>query len=294
MQTCTDMRNSDRTTLRLMRGIAHIERALEEDICLSDVAASTALSDFHFHRLFRARFGMPVMDYVRRRRLTEAAGALLRSRTPILHIALNAGFQSQAAFTRAFCKVYRTSPARFRARGHEVPWLSAAPLSAAVLTLLPGLGKDQPTLEIRDVVVVEGIEETFDGPGRTGIPELWRRLERQVGSSRFAGEERFGISAGGEEVLGGVLPYMAGVRLEPGHPVTAGLKAGLIAGGPYLRFTVHGDHRNVPTAYDFIYGIWLPGSRHVLRLSPSFAMFPPAHGNRRTPGIQIWIPVEPA
>ena len=60
-----------------MRGVDYIEHNIDQELTLAKVAAKSALSEHHFHRLFRARFGMPVMDYVRRRRITQAATALL-------------------------------------------------------------------------------------------------------------------------------------------------------------------------------------------------------------------------
>lgn len=284
------MGDHDRTTKRLMRGVAHIERHIGDpvttDISLSEVAASAALSDYHFHRLFRSRFGVPVMDYVRRRRIARAATQLLTTRDPILHVALAAGFESQAAFTRAFRRVYHTSPAAYRSRSRDVPWLSAAPISEAVLALLPGLGDVQPRCETIGGFAVLGLTATLDGAGREGIPQLWHRLAESIGAERFAASDRIGISQGDGAVLEGVLEYVAALRQAPGERVGAGLASVEVPGGAYLVFDFAGAIPDIARAYDYIFGTWMPGSRHALRTTPSFTRSPPVGE-----GLEIWIPV---
>ena len=57
---------------------------------------------------------MTLHDYVRRRRLTEAARMLVFSERPVLEIALLAGYESQQAFTSVFKAMYKRTPAEYR------------------------------------------------------------------------------------------------------------------------------------------------------------------------------------
>lgn len=285
------MPTPDRLWQRLMRGADFIERNISQELTLAKVAAHAALSEYHFHRLFRARFGMPVMDYVRRRRITLAASALLHSRTSILAIALDAGFESQAAFTRAFRRVYHTSPAHYRARGRDVPWLSSVPISDAALAMFPGLGKDQPRLEAIAAFDVAGLEACYSGADRTLIPHLWESLARIAGFSHFAGCDRIGISENDDAVIGGMLGYMAAISVAPGQEVANGLIRRRLPGGTYLVFTFEGGFQKISAAYDFTFGIWMPGSRHSLLPRPNFTRIT-AHDHRRDSGaVSICIPV---
>ncbi len=289
------MQMNDRVWQRLMRGVDFIEGNIGQELTLAKVAAKAALSEYHFHRLFRARFGMPVMDYVRRRRITEAAKALLHSSTSILEIALDAGFESQAAFTRAFRRVYHTSPARYRIRGRDVPWLSSAPISEMALALLPGLGQKQPRLETIEAFDVAGVEASFDGAGRERIAQLWESLAHIAGHDRLAECDRIGISENDDAVIGGVLGYMAAIGLAPGQETAESLKRRTLHGGTYLVFDFEGQFQKISAAYDYIFGIWMPGSRHVVAPLPSFSRMA-AHDHGLGTGYfagtsQIWIPV---
>lgn len=292
MLCLAEMPSKDRTRARLLRGVEHIEREVDGAISLAEVASCAALSEFHFHRLFRAHFGLPVMDYVRRRRLARAAEALLETRTPILHIAMEAGFQSQAAFTRAFRRIYHAAPAAWRARGRDVPWLSAGAIDAKILAVLPGLGVDQPRLEHIEDFAIDGVSARMEDSGRAGIPALWERLVHLSGFDRFDHCDCIGISEGDEAVLGGILTYTAAVTANHDDPRVAGLHRRVVPGGSFLVFRFEGDFGRISQAYDHIFGTWMPGSRHALRAGPSFTRMPAGDVRLAPGGLDIWIPVE--
>ena len=96
--------------------IAHIEANLGETLNLPEVAEQAGYSVFHFGRIFQGITGETVMEYVRKRRLTEAGKALLHSNQRILDIALDWQYDSQEAFTRAFKRAYGVPPGTFRRR----------------------------------------------------------------------------------------------------------------------------------------------------------------------------------
>ena len=101
----------------IARTIDCIESRLGERIDLDRLAEEAGYSKYHLHRLFTSTVGFPVYDYVKRRRLTEAARALVSTDAPLAEVALGAGYDSQQAFSLAFSALYKTTPARFRADG---------------------------------------------------------------------------------------------------------------------------------------------------------------------------------
>ena len=92
----------------------HIEIHLQERLDLDTVAEAARYSKYHLHRMFRAETGITLHDYIRRRKLTEAAKLLAFSRTPIIQVSLAAGYESQQAFTGIFKAMYKTTPQKFR------------------------------------------------------------------------------------------------------------------------------------------------------------------------------------
>lgn len=101
--------------------VEYIESHLESRLDLDQVAAAAHYSKYHLHRIFSETVGIPLHEYVRRRRLTKASGKLTGSCAPILDTALDCGYESQRAFTTAFREMYKLSPAEYRRQGNFYP-----------------------------------------------------------------------------------------------------------------------------------------------------------------------------
>jgi AraC-like DNA-binding protein len=85
---------------------------------LGGIAAAGGVSRYHMSRAFGLATGHSVMQYVRGRRLTEAARSLARGAPDILAVALDAGYGSHEAFTRAFRDQFGLTPETIRAQGN--------------------------------------------------------------------------------------------------------------------------------------------------------------------------------
>ena len=79
-----------------------------------DLAAEACLSPFHFSRLFRDATGLSPHRYVIERRIRAAQKMLSSTQSPLVDVALETGFGSQATFTRAFRQVTGVTPSQFR------------------------------------------------------------------------------------------------------------------------------------------------------------------------------------
>lgn len=98
----------------IMAVIDHIEKHLTEDLDLDSIAGAVHYSKYHLHRMFIEEVGLTIHDYVKRRRLTEAAKLLAFSEKTILEIALSAGYESQQAFGGIFKEMYKKTPHQYR------------------------------------------------------------------------------------------------------------------------------------------------------------------------------------
>ena len=100
------------------KAIWFIETHFSGDISLDDVAKAAGVSRFCVVRAFSFATGRSVMGYVRGRRLTEAARSLANGAPDILTVALDAGYGSHEAFTRAFRDQFGLTPETVRAQQH--------------------------------------------------------------------------------------------------------------------------------------------------------------------------------
>lgn len=91
-----------------------IRNQTDDTLTLRHLAERWGYSEFYFSRKFREISGMAFRDYLRCRRLAFALKELRDSDAGILDIALNYGFSSHEAFSRAFKKAYGVSPSTYR------------------------------------------------------------------------------------------------------------------------------------------------------------------------------------
>lgn len=99
--------------------VARIVSGLDTALDLEDLARRAALSPFHFHRIFRGMVGETPLQFHRRLRLERAAWRLQHDGASVTSIALDAGYDTHEAFTRAFGAHYGSSPSEFRAVGGD-------------------------------------------------------------------------------------------------------------------------------------------------------------------------------
>lgn len=98
----------------ILATIDYIETNLEEPLTLEKVAEVLGYSSFYLHRMFTKTVDLTMHEYIKRRRLTEAAKLLIFSRRPIVEIAMQAGYESQQAFSTIFKSMYKLPPQQFR------------------------------------------------------------------------------------------------------------------------------------------------------------------------------------
>jgi AraC family transcriptional regulator len=92
----------------------YIETHLSDESTVERLSDVAKVSSYHLVRSFGAVTGLPLMHYVRYRRLSKAAVELSTSDLRILDIAMNAGYNSHEAFTRAFVASFGVPPETLR------------------------------------------------------------------------------------------------------------------------------------------------------------------------------------
>lgn len=108
---------------QLDKVIKFIGEHLNEELNLDQLSEVACFSKYHFHRLFTAYTGLPLQQYIRWLRLKRAAHQLIIHRDQsIINIAIDAGFESHEAFSRAFKQTCGISPSQFRQESSWQAW----------------------------------------------------------------------------------------------------------------------------------------------------------------------------
>lgn len=99
------------------RVLSYIDGNLDKDLGLDQIAKELNYSKFYMIRTFKEETGVTLYQYIRDRRLKEAARKLMETKQPIVEISFEAGYGSQQAFTQAFRKTFQCTPQECRRTG---------------------------------------------------------------------------------------------------------------------------------------------------------------------------------
>lgn len=96
------------------RAIEYIESNVSDGIGLKEISASSNLSKYHFHRVFKSIIGNTSKNYLTRLRLQKSSFLLKNTTKKIKDIAFDCGYSSPETFTRAFKSLFSITPSQFR------------------------------------------------------------------------------------------------------------------------------------------------------------------------------------
>jgi AraC family transcriptional regulator len=262
---------------RVLRVLVHIEQHLDDSLALDDLAALAHFSPFHFHRIFRAMVGESVIQYVRRLRLERAARRLKSTSEPVIRLALEAGYDSHEAFTRAFGASFRVPPSEFR-KEHARP----SPATIAVRV---------DALEPMEVAFIRHVGPYHD------VGRAWSALMEWAGRSGVLRERPtlLGISHDDPEITdAGHVRYDACVVVDAGVQPEGDVGRCRLPGGDHAIATHVGPYDKLGDSYADLCGRWLPESGRDPGWSPGFERYlnSPADVPPERLVTEICIPLE--
>ena len=100
--------------VRIAAMIEYVRSHVEEGLNIELLAERAGFSPFHFQRVFRLAVGQTIGEYIRTKRLRRAAVRLRETEIPVTAIALESGYDTPSAFSRAFISSYGCTPTAFR------------------------------------------------------------------------------------------------------------------------------------------------------------------------------------
>lgn len=284
----------------LERAIMHIEDHLGEDITVEEVASTVGYSYYHLTRLFSALLGESIGSYIKKRRLADAAQKLLYTDKRVIDIAIENGFGSNEAFSRAFKATYKTGPRDFRKKRLETFITAKDPLEPELLRHRTENITVHPRIVECDEIKIVGVRGTTNLRNNE-IPFIWDNLNAIAHTipHRIPKGRGFGIcEACSENTLYTmndevVFSEVAGIEVDRFEKIHPPLVPKTIPGGRYAVFTHTGDVRMLKTSFDYIWGTWLLNTKETLDMREDFELYDERFLGRNNPRsqIDIYIPV---
>jgi AraC family transcriptional regulator len=266
-----------------------IESYFARELTLDDIASCGCVSRYHLSRAFESATGQSVMRYVRARRLTEAARRLANGAPDILAVAIEAGYGSHEAFTRAFRDQFGLTPEALRTRSHleNIPLVEPIKMDESLLANLA-----PPRFENGKPLLIAGLNERYNCEASLGIPAQWQRFNEYFGKvPGQIGNVAYGVCYNADD--SGNFDYLCGVEVSDFSSVPAELNRMRVPAQHYAVFT-HREHiAAIRRTWNTIWNAWLPTSGHTPADAPNFEryseQFNPVTGMG---GLEIWLPLK--
>ena len=271
---------------RINKVVAYINNHLDETLDLKTLANEAALSDFHFHRIFKALKGEAIGGYITRLRLEATARLLRYTALTIEEIAFNIGYETPASLSKAFKKQYGISPTEYRT--NKDTYIMKKEI------INPDLALKAPkivTLEPKNLIYVAltGAYGSLDY-GKA-YEQLWAVIKAQKLFTK--GIESICISYDDPKITEGSL-QRSDVCLaihKPAIPQEE-VSCKTLAGGKYAVSFYQGSYENLSQVYDTAVR-WVIDHEYTLREEPFFEKY--LNDARRTPKeklkTEIYIPI---
>ena len=271
---------------RINKVVAYINNHLDETLDLKTLANEAALSDFHFHRIFKALKNEAIGGYITRLRLEATARLLRYTSLTIEEIAFNIGYETPASLSKAFKKQYGISPTEYRT--NKDTYIMKKEI------INPDLALKTPkivTLEPKNLIYVAltGAYGSLDY-GKA-YEQLWAVIKAQKLFTK--GIESICISYDDPKITEGSL-QRSDVCLAIHKPATPQeeVSCKTLAGGKYTVFFYQGSYENLSQVYDTAVR-WVIDHQYTLREEPFFEKY--LNDARRTPKeklkTEIYIPI---
>ncbi len=265
------------------RLIWQIETHLNEALSLADIADRCGVNVHHMCRAFQQATGLTIKSYIRARRLSVAAQEISRGAPDLLSVALDAGYGSHEAFTRAFVAYLGVRPSDVKKARDLSDLKLMEPLEMDKSMLV-----DVPAPEMREhkPFRVVGLGTDVRGFDISAVPGLWQSF-----AQRWLEIGPPGVTYGVSYDMGdaGDFHYMAGME---GPNVPEGMTTVNIPGGRYAVFTHKGGIGDLPKT---IYSIWnraLPDAGLEPAMAPEFERYDERFDAVTGRGeVEIWIPL---
>ncbi|NMP10928.1 AraC family transcriptional regulator [Paenibacillus polymyxa] len=283
---------------RIQCAIEFIELNLREDLKIAEIASQAYFSAFHFQRVFQAISGFTVQQYIRRRRLSEAAKRLKQSNQKVLDIAIEYQYNSQEAFTRAFEKSFGITPGKYRNCDIELSDQSKINFLDYKKNAAEELEVNKPVILQLETTKIVGYEYKTNLNNEQHYKEIPGFYEHFGAHEYFmcipnkiAPGMSYGIACRFED--NGAFSFVVGEAVEEeSKELAEGFIYMEIPAGKYAEFDASGSNGRVQSIRDFIYGTWLPNSNFERREGPDFEITDVMNSYPDHLSMKVYIPIE--
>lgn len=278
---------------RLSSAVDYIEEHLTDEISYDEAAKIACCSTYYFQRMFSYVAGISLSDYIRRRKMTQAAFELQTADCRVTDIALKYGYASPTAFNRAFQNVHGIAPAAAKAPGNL---LNAYPPIRFAVTVTGDRAMPY-RIESKQAMRIVGIRQplTADMEENKRIaPAFWQEI---LSSNRFPEICRL-CNHKPHGILGITLAFDADeiyyyIAAATDRAAPAGMYEYEIPAATWVIFESEGPLKeSVHTVFKRFLTEWLPFSSYEYAHLPDIEVYPVGGQYQKNGHSEVWIGIK--
>ncbi len=277
---------------KLGAAIDYIEDNLDKEISYDEAARIACCSPYYFQRVFSYVSGVSLAEYIRRRKMTQAAFELQRADSRVIDVALKYGYSSPTSFNRAFQNVHGITPTAAKLGGNV---LQAYPSIQFKIEITGGSAMayrivKKPPLRIVGIRIplTSDMEENL-----RIVPEFWKASlqgKQFLEICRLSNGEPRGILGISVYKNPREIYYYIGVAVN--SPAPAGMYGFEIPAATWVIFDNNGRFKeDVQSVFKRFYTEWLPFSGYQYAELPDIEVYPICSGQPVNGHSEVWIAV---
>ena len=273
---------------RLNKAIDYIEEHLSTEIDYEQLGRIACCSSYHFQRMFSYMAGMPLTEYIRKRKMSLAAVDLQGGDAKIIDIAEKYGYHSPTAFNRAFQSIHGIAPSKVRDEGISVK--SFPPITFKII--IKGAEEMNYRIETKEAFRIVGVSTPLEKEIEKNfavIPPKWQEistngtLERLIGMMNTEPMGVLGVSTCNNDEAWKY--YIAVSTTNPKEE----LEEYMVPAATWAIFSGTGTNESIQELERRIVMEWLPTSGYEYGNAPDIEVY--LNPDPQNAQYEVWIPV---
>lgn len=274
---------------RLNNAINYIEAHIAEELDYTQMAKIACCSTYHFQRMFTYMAGMPLSEYIRRRRMSLAAVDLQSGNEKIVDIGLKYGYTSPTAFNRAFQNVHGIAPSLAKKEGVSIK--SYPPISFKIT--VKGVDELNYRIEEKQAFRIIGVSQPLHKEIEKNfsiVPQMWQEASANGTIPKLAAMMNqepmglLGVSACNDEE-----EWNYFIAVSSSLPTDGALEEYIVPASTWAIFAGSGTNQSIQELEQRIVTEWLPTSGYEYANAPDIEVYLNADPNNAQ--YEVWIPV---
>lgn len=274
---------------RLNKTISYMEEHLTEEINYDELARMACCSTYHFQRMFAYIAGIPLSEYIRRRRMSLAAVDLQSGEGKIIDIGMKYGYSSPTAFNRAFQSVHGIAPSIAQKGG--TPIKSYPPISFKI-AVKGGEELNYRTEEKASFRII-GVSQPLDKEIEKNfmvVPQMWQKAATDGTLNKIIplmNQQPMGVL--GVSACNDKEEWKYFIAVSSSSEIDNSLEEYVVPGCTWAIFSGTGTNRSIQELEQRVVTEWLPTSGYEFADAPDVEVY--LNSDPDNAQYEVWLPI---